>query len=114
MSDNRNIVAIDRSGERLEWTQQGLSGSIEEAVTYLDQLKNQLTGDYAQNISEDPRQARMDTAIAVLKMVEDEGWNHPKAAPVISSVGTALHLLLGSKTDDTVVVNLGKRLVTLE
>lgn len=114
MTDNRHIVAIDRAGKRMEWTQQGVSGTVPQAIEYLDQLKSQLTGPYAQSISDDPHQGRMDTAVAVMSMVQDEGWDHPRAADVISSVGTALHLLLGTKPEDSVVIDLANKQVTTE
>lgn len=114
MTDNRHIVAIDKTGKRMEWTQQGVTGTVPQAIDYLDQLKSQLTGGYAQNISDDPHQGRMDTALAVMTMVQDEGWDHPQAGPVISSVGSALHLLMGTRSNDSVVIDLASNRITME
>jgi len=114
-ADARYIVAIDPQGNRQQWKQTDLTGTADQANAYLDSVREEVerTTDFrAQAEIGKPRQ--LETVLAVFTMLSHEGFDHPRAAALISSVGTAAHLILETTANDTVIIDLQKMMIGVQ
>ena len=108
-TDSRFIVAIGQDGQRQEWQQDDLYGTTEQAEQYLDSIRQQIVPDN----DDQSRDARLQTAMSIFEMCEKQGWEHPMAHQLVSSVGSALHLMLDTKVHDCVVIDLQSKTIGL-